>query len=948
MKEIGAMMDLSETIHLLGDILGQVLVEQESRDLFDVEERIRAQAKARRSENPQEAESGATALGSETAALDLPFAWAVSCAFALYFDLVNTAEDNYRINVLRQETIDKTPDPIHDSIEEAVLLLKESGLSQEGMREVLKKLDIELVLTAHPTEARRRTILSKISRIAEALQEMSFSRQLPLERQRCQQLLHNEITTLWLTSRTRTSRPIPTDEVRTALFFVGQVFWTVLPQAYDLLDQALEKHYPGLQAERTWIRLASWMGGDRDGNPNVTTEVTAETLALHRGLAIENHRRAMQELARRLSISVNQAPLPPSLKTWIEKRSFLPPHALEIQRRYPDEHYRLVLALLAHDLGEASRGDMKSTLLSSEPRQALVHIDDLTGPLNAIAASVPPAVLRGMLTETLRQLDIFNLYGARLDIREDARRLNTSLGEVLRALNIEQCYEDMDSAARCDLLLRLLHEPAPPLAWHMGVTPETAETWALFRLIHRVRSVYGPTLLGPFIISMSTSPADLLAVLLMARWTGCTAGGDCSEQQDSEESLPGMQIVPLFETIDDLEAAPKIMEELFSLDVYQNYLKTCPEGQMVMIGYSDSNKDGGFLTSNWALYQGQERIAAVFREHGVRLTLFHGRGGTAARGGGPTNRAILAAPGGSVDGRYRLTEQGEIIASRYSTVGMALRHVEQIVNAVLQASAPVCLAPDPHVTDGCVSRVSPTELPESWRSSLDLMSSIARTRYRELVYETPGFIEYWQAATPIEEIKRMRIGSRPAARYPGVEAVTKIRAIPWVFSWMQARYNLPGWYGLGAGLYALRDAQPGGLELLREMYASWPFLRMILENAELSLSKADMEIAAMYDQLVEDRALADQIFSLIRDEYDRTVQMLLEIQQQGELMKSKPILQRSIRARNPYIDPMNYIQVDMLRRLRALPDTEGEEAQAIRDVIFMTINGISAGLRNTG
>jgi len=926
-------MNISETIHLLGDLLGEVLIAQESRELFDIEERIRASAKQRRSDDPLQAKAGAQALENEIALLHVDEARVVASAFALYFDLVNTAEDNYRVSVLRQEALDNSPDPVHDSIEEAVQLLKASGLTDEQMTELLKKLRIELVLTAHPTEARRRTILSKVARIAEALHTAADRHLLPHEEERIRQAILHEITLLWLTDRKRAVQVTPTDEVRTALYFVGQVFWNALPEVYDRLQRALDRYYPGQKMDRPFLTLASWMGGDRDGNPNVTAQVTAETLHLHRGLAVENHRHTMQELSRRLSLSVKAVPLPDSLSKWLESQAPFPPHAALIQQRYPDEPYRLILSLLAHALAEASQDDMKARLLSTLPHKARIEVDDLKGPLAAIYSAVPPAVARGPLANALRQLDVFGLHGARLDIREDASRLNASLGEVLRALDISPDFETLPDSARCDLLLRLLSEPVPPLAYHLGVTAETVECWSLFRLIHRARSVYGDDLLGPFIISMSNSPADVLTVLLMARWTGCDKG---------------LQIVPLFETIQDLELAPQVMDELLSLPVYQEHLKTCPDGQMVMIGYSDSNKDGGFLMSNWALYQGQEKISQVCRKHGVRLTLFHGRGGTTARGGGPTNRMILAAPGGSVDGRFRLTEQGEIISTRYSTIPMALRHLEQIVNAVMLSSAPVCLVPDPHISDGCSQRVSPEELPESWREAMSEMAQAAAQKYRGLVYETPGFIEYWQAATPIEEIKRLKIGSRPASRKPGAEEVTKIRAIPWVFSWMQSRCNLPGWYGLGSGFASLVQSRADGLRLLQEMYSNWPFIRVLLENAELSLSKADMKIARMYADLVPDQALADRIYSEILDEYNRTVEMVLAVTGQRELMEDGAVIRRSIKARNPYVDPLNYIQVEMLRRIRALDDPEGQEAQAMREVILLTINGIAAGLRNTG
>lgn len=930
-------MNISETIHLLGDILGQVLIEQESQALFDVEERIRTYAKARREENDTVSKQGKQSLAREVSSLDVSAARGIACAFALYFDLVNAAEDTYRIYRIRQEELEKYPEPVHDSIEEAVGILKSKGVTERQMSELLENLQIELVLTAHPTEARRRTVLSKIHRITDALWQMNNTRILPRELDAFHQLLRNEITTLWLTDRARTTQPAVTDEVRTALFFVGEVFWNAIPQVYETLNRALAKHYPGLRAEHRWLRLASWMGGDRDGNPNVTHEITAETLHLHRGLAVEKHRATMQDLSRRMSLSVNEEDLPPGLRAWLKEREdSLPPHVAQIKNRYPSEHYRVVLALLAADLAEASADDMKSRLLSTLPHSARVKVEDLSGPLSSIHGAVSKAVAQGPLTTALHQLEIFGLYGARLDIREDAGRISTALGEVLRALGIEPKFETLPPDQRRDLLLRLLVEPVPELALRPGASLETSETWALFRLIHRARALYGYDLLGPLIISMARSAADVLAILVMAKWC------DCDE---------GLQIVPLFETISDLEAAPAVMQELFDLEVYREHLKTTPDGQMVMIGYSDSNKDGGYLMSNWGLYEAQEKIARVCQENGIKLTLFHGRGGTAARGGGPTNRSILAAPGGTVNNRYRLTEQGEIISTRYSSIDLALRNLDQIVSAVLLSSSPLLdeNPVEPKNDDERAHQVSPRNIPPDWRETMQRMSDVSRAAYRGLVYETPGFIQYWQQATPIEEIKRMRIGSRPAARKSKKdEGVEQIRAIPWVFSWMQSRCNLPGWYGLGAGLACLDCQQAHTLNLLREMYNCWPFFRAVLNNAELSLAKADMEIAAMYDELVTDRELARRIFSDLQAEYQRTVESLLAIKGQSQLMEARPEIQHSIRVRNPYVDPLNYLQVEMLRRLRSLDDQEGEEAQELREIIVLTINGVAAGLRNTG
>ncbi len=1020
-------MDISGTIHLLGNILGQVLVEQELQSIFELEERIRHSALELRSSDPSIATHGAFTLVEDIAGMDTSSARSIAGAFALYFDLVNMAEDNYRIAALRQEALAKAPDPVHDSIAEAITQLKTGGVSAAQMEKLLSHLKIEIVLTAHPTESRRRTILSKIQRISESLRVATLPDRLPAEIDAFRQELLNEITTLWLTERSRTSKPSPSDEVKTTLYFVGQVFWTALPEIYDRLDTALARHYPGLLIDHPWFQLASWIGGDRDGNPNVTAEVTAETLHLHRGLAVENHRRTMQELSRRLSLSSRRVTIPEEIQAWLARREPLPVHAAQIRQRYPREPYRLVLSILAEELAEASQDGMKEHLLTSGTHLAHIQKKELTEPLRAIAKALPPPVVKGPLQTTLRQLEIFGLHGARLDLREDSSRINSAVGEVLRALGICPDFETLSQAARSELIVRLLARPRPFLAIHPGVSQGVHETWALFQLIARCHAIYGNDLTGPFIISMTHGPADVLAVLLIATWT---------------DSADGLAITPLFETIQDLERAVEVMRTLFTTEVYRSHLAACPNGQTVMVGYSDSNKDGGFVMSNWALYQAQEGLAEVCREFHVPLTLFHGRGGTAARGGGPINRAILAQPGGSVEGRFRLTEQGETLTSRYSNFDLALRNLEQIANAVLLASASDLLKqpaadiappgvtatsvgfvtpgdgtspgfmvtpgddlgakqgratqPENGITSAHIKLPSPREIPVKWRGTMEFMAQAAMHAYRGLVYDTPGFLDYWQAVTPIEEIKRLHIGSRPAARRNGKnleestaaigdphekatspeaveieeetvspassknasEELGRIRAIPWVFSWMQSRFNLPGWYGLGSGLAAVLNSTPGpsaesneiglGLDFLQDLYHSWAFFRVLLETAELSLVKADMKIAAIYSALAPNQVLAEHIFEAIQAEYNRTVGAILAIKGQEHLMEEEPVIQRSVQLRNPYIDPLNYLQVEMLGRLRSLPDPESSDAQALREVVVLTINGIAAGLRNTG
>ncbi len=901
-------MELSAAIHLLGDILGEVISELESPALFETEERIRAVTKERRAGNVEAAKQ----LRAEVEALDVDSARAVSAAFTTYFDLVNLAEEFHRVRQLRERASAEHPEPISESVGEAIAQLKANGASASQMKSLLDQLSIELVLTAHPTESRRRTIVSKLQRLARLLDRMADEQLPPRQREKTRSSIRAEIVGLWLTDRHRTVRPTVTDEVRTGLHFVESVFWDALPALYDDLDRALASHYPEVASPSNWLRLASWIGGDRDGNPNVDHKVTAETLRLHRGLAVESHRETLQELARRLSLSERRVPPSPELAAWINSRRPFPSHVSYIEERYEAEPYRLVLSLLAADLADASRDDMTARLLERTPHQARLHLPDLLQPLDLIASSMPASLAQDEIKQVRQQLHIFGLQAMRLDIREDSSRFNAALDETLRALNITTNFLEQSEEERLDPLIRLLSESLPELSEQPGVTSATAETFALFQLIARVCDVYGAELLGPVVISMCRSAADVLGVLLLARWARCEMG---------------MQIVPLFETIDDLRSAPAVLESLFTLPLYQKHLTTCGNEQMVMIGYSDSNKDGGYVTANWSLYQGQEDIAGVAQKHAVKLTIFHGRGGTIARGGGPANRAIRAQPAVSVNGRFRLTEQGETIAARYSNLELAHRHLEQIAHAVLIASSPV---------------KSAKEVPPQWRAAMTAMSMTAQKTYRGLVYETDGFIEFWQGATPLDEIKHMYIGSRPAARSQSGE-VFKIRAIPWVFSWMQSRFNLPGWFGLGSALDSIKDK-----DLLRAMYHEWPFFRSMLDNSEMSLLKADMEIASLYVELVPDKKLARGIFNTILAENERTKESVLSISGHANLLDEEPVTQNAIQLRNPYVDPLNYMQVEMLQRLRALKDIESEEAESLREVINLTINGIAAGLRNTG
>lgn len=903
-------MQLSDIVRFLGDLLGEVILDQESTDLFDLEEKIRIASKDRR-EGMKTSEAILTQTISN---LRSDQAIRIATAFTVYFDLVNLAEEQYRIRSLKLRVLE-SEQPIEGSIAHAIKTLRERGTPSDTVSEFINNLSIELVLTAHPTEAKRRTILSKLQKISDNLHTLQQGNVSDTEIARIRDNIREQITSLWLTRRARTSSPAATDEVRTGLYFVDQVFWDVIPEIYQDLRAALAKYFPEIVVEsHAWLRISSWMGGDRDGNPFVNLNVTAETLRLHRGLAIEKHRRAIGDLARDMSISSDAIMLSTELKNWLNERWPYPPHAEYLRDRYPDEPFRLILSLMAAELAHATQENMVARLLSDEKQAARISLDDLLQPLTMIKENVPRAISQGSISTVYDQLLTFGLHSARLDVREDSHRINLAVGEVLRALQIHPDYEHAPSEERLVCLTQVLDKPLPELARYPGVTRETSDTWSLFHLIARGQALYGAEIFGSFIVSMTTSAADLLAVYLMARWIGCSEG---------------ITIVPLFETIDDLQSARQTLKILFENPVYRSFLSSKQNKQTVMIGYSDSNKDGGYLASNWVLYQSQEEIADICRKAGIELTLFHGRGGTVARGGGPANRAIQAQPAGTIQGRIRMTEQGEVIAARYANSQLAHRHLEQIASAVILASIP-----DP--------AIPPVRL--VWRDAMSKMSFTAYSKYRKLVYETDGFREFWRQATPIEFISELHIGSRPASRQTGEPEVDKIRAIPWVFSWMQSRFNLPGWYGVGTAL--IESGVP--VLLLRKMYTNWSFFRVLLDNTEMSLSKADMAIAGMYAELVPDVRLRDRIFQDILDEFNRTQQTILEISGHKELLAADPVIQRSIKLRNPYIDPLNYLQLDALRRLRNQVSLDVESEKILKNIILVTINGIAAGLRNTG
>jgi len=912
---------LSTEIRRLGRILGDIIVKLEGKDILELEENLRLLAKSSRAGDTQ-AECD---LQIAVQKLTVSEAARMAMAFTVYFELVNLAEETHRVRLLRkrrraQYAVPNSP-PMKESIGAALRELKARNVPEETVQRLLDKLSIELVFTAHPTEAKRRTMLTKLQRLAQRLHNPEALIEDEVTGIANPRAMEREITSLWLTDRSRYARPEVTDEVRTGLWYFDTTLWQTVPLLQDELERALADTYPTVKAPRRWITFGSWMGGDRDGNPNVTPTVTAETLMLHRRLALEKMEISLSELAQLLSVSSRLDPISPELSKWLESDERLAPHLRAIRDRYPHEPYRLLLVGLRDRLLAAQKAEQSQMLLDTSTADVSsppIQTRDVAKLLNLISQSLSShratLLADGELQRLRQQVTLFGLGVARLDVRQHSGRHESAMKEILQALDLVPDYAALSEEERLTLLLKVLASPAPSLP-DASFTPETGDVVGSLRVLKRAIELYGEEVVGAYVISMTHDLSDVLEVLVLQHLVGVS-----------------LDIAPLFETLSDLEAAPGILEQMFACEPYRKHLKACQDHQMIMLGYSDSNKDCGYLTANWALFQAQETISAVCKQWSLGLTLFHGRGGSIARGGGPAAKAILAQPCGLYDAKIRVTEQGEVLSTRYHDPDLAFRIIEQMAYGVLL---------------GAEAAQREAQVPEAWRAAMTEMSKLAYKAYETLVHRDPEFIEFWRTATPIEEISGLKLGSRPTFR-KATKSVEDLRAIPWVFSWMQSRFVFPGWYGLGSALeqYAAQGAEQAAL--LRTMYQEWMFFKATIDNAQLTLLKADMRIAFHYALLVPDKDVRVRIFDNIAEEFSRTEHAILTITGQKALLEREPVLAKSVQLRNPYIDPLNYIQVEMIRRLRGLENKASEEADAIRAVIELTINGVSGGLKNTG
>lgn len=914
---------LKQDVTDIGALVGEMLREQEGDDFFQRVEDTRTRAIRRRKGE----EGAAEELEELVCGLETGVASELVRAFSAYFRAVNLVEQVHRIR-RRRDYLSSEGEAQPGSLRAALATLRSAGLDADAASALFSDLRVEPVFTAHPTEATRPIILLKEQRVARALLDRLDGSTAEEERT-VWTVVREELTSAWQTEQHPGERPTVADEREHVLFYLEQVLWGLLPEVHELLMAAADAVYGeelGMEPSEPLVRFASWVGGDMDGNPNVTAETVRSTLDRHRELAVGLHHDDVMELSSLLSQSPERVAVDDEVHELVEAYSERFPGAADsIPHRQRDLPYRVLLRLVAARL--------EDTL--NDGADAYASADGLDADLRTMAVSLERnggrhAGLR-RLRRLLRRVRAFGFHLATLDGRQDALVHRRVVGRLLG----EEGWLELPAEERAHRLRASLAgegDAARPedLGRHDGKSEdddaaededaenEVRRTLEVFRAFAESRERHGPDAVGPFIISMTEGADDVLSVLFLARAAGFT---------DDEGEVP-LDVAPLLETVPDLEAAPDILTALLDDPDYREHLRRRGDRQMVMVGYSDSNKDGGVAASRWALHAAQTALVETLEEAGVGLTVFHGRGGTVGRGGGKTHRAVRAAPRGSVGGRLRVTEQGEIIHQKYGVREIGIRELERMVAATALSSAPI---------GGHGREREATE--EGWHPLMETIAERSRDRYRRLVYENSDFTDYFRRATPIDVIERMPIGSRPASRRAG-EGIEDLRAIPWVFSWMQSRHLLPGWFGLGSGLEAAVEEH--GEEEVEEMVREWDFLGTVLDDVEMVLAKADLDIAERYAGLAGE--VGERVFALIREEFDRTVEAVTGVQGHTSLLEGDPILARSIRLRNPYVDPMSLLQVDLLHRWRET-DREDEE---LLNALIQSVMGIAQGMRNTG
>jgi len=913
----GARDPLAREVRLLGALLGQVIEEQAGPELFATVERIRKRTiSLRREDDPLERER----LDSDLRAIDLESTEAVIGAFSLYFGLVNLAEARARVRALRRRERAARDGILDDSVADAVAQLRHLGRTDEELDALIGRILLAPVFTAHPTEARRRTVLVALRRCAVLLARLDDPRLTPSEDRDVRRGLREEITLLWRTSDLRLISPTPLDEVRSAMAFFDATLFIVIPRLYRALDSALDPptgRAPGPAADTgrsgtrpprvgPFLRPGSWIGGDRDGNPGVTAETTARTLRIQADHVLHGYEAVATRLMQTSAVASASDRTPRTLASRLARDAEdLPETARQLRRRFPEEPYRQRFGFIAERLRRTRAGlvgepaPLTGRYLSPSDLDAeLLELTDV------LVADGLERVAYGEVAELRWQLGTFGFHLASLETRQ---------------------HSAVHAAA-----LAAIRAGAPGTS-EVAAEVTLDEVLATFRAIATAQTTFGIEACHRYVVSFTATPSDVTDVLELARIA-------CEPRSDRNEELtpPVLDVVPLFESSEALGAAGAILGALLDDPTYRAEIASRGDRQEVMLGYSDSNKESGLVSAAWMLHEAQSALAEAARSRRVELTIFHGRGGALGRGGGPTNRAILGQAPGSVDGRLKLTEQGEVIAANYADPTIARRHLEQMTGAILLASTPE--------HDAILERAFVTGGPV-----MSELASTSRAAYRALVHDDPGFASFFSDITPVRELSDLRLGSRPAARGRREEAPTidSLRAIPWTFAWAQARINLPGWYGLGHSLDAYRRAHgEAALDQIGRLARDWPFLSSLLDNAEMSLAKADMGVARTYAALASNQG-DERRWEAIETEYRRTVALLARVTGRDRLLDGSPVLQRAVALRTPYIDSLSELQVRLLGRLRSMAADDPERGRLVR-LVQLTVNGVAAGLQSTG
>ena len=904
---------LREDIRLLGRILGDTVREQEGEDVYALVEFIRQTST--RFLRDQKNSDGATLEGM-LGQLSPRQTVKIVRAFSYFSHLANIAEDQHHIRRTRAHALAGSA-PRPGTMAYAFAHAQREGISAQKLVDFFKTALVSPVLTAHPTEVRRKSTMTNEMEIYALLGKRDRQLNTPEELSAYEEELRRIIVTLWQTSLLRQNKLTVLDEVANGLTYYDYTFLKELPRLHCALEDQLKSLDPDVDVEvPSFLRVGNWIGGDRDGNPFVNSEVLRQTTDLHSRRTFQFYLDELHILGAELSISDRLIGVSDALRALANKGSDHSPHrAREPYRQAIVGIYARVAATasLLHSLEDARHPNRLA-----EPYTAS---SELLADLNVLDASLrshgSQILANGRLRQLCRAVDCFGFHLTSTDLRQNSAVHERTIAELFEAAQPGTDYLKLDEPARIDVLRKELKNPRLLASPYLSYSDETKGELAVLRTAALAHAQLGSQVITTCIISKAEGISDMLELAVLLKEVGLvTANGKAK-----------VHLVPLFETIEDLRACTQIMDDLFDIPEYRALVSSRGDVQEVMLGYSDSNKDGGFVTSGWELYKAEIGLVEVFGRHKVRMRLFHGRGGSVGRGGGPSYDAILAQPGGAVNGQIRITEQGEIISSKYSNAEVGRRNLEILAAATLEATLlqPSHSAPD-----------------ERYLDAMAQLSETAYATYRGLVYETPNFVDYFWGSTVITEIATLNIGSRPASRTK-TRRIEDLRAIPWVFSWAQCRLMLPGWFGFGSAVKAYLKANPDGLVLLQAMYQDWPFFRTLLSNMDMVLAKSSLAIASRYAELVPDVALREAIFGRIVAEHEATVETMLKVMGQTELLQQNPLLERSIRNRFPYLDPLNHIQVGLLKKHRK----NGADPELLTG-IQLTINGISAGLRNSG